>query len=103
MEGFVKFRLSPGVRRLVTRGLALIPTIFALAVFGETIIAKLLLLSQVVLSLQLPFAIIPLIRFCQDKKMMGKLAIGPVLKIVSMLVCATILACNIRLIQNTFF
>ncbi|MDZ5646138.1 Nramp family divalent metal transporter [Nitrospirillum sp. BR 11828] len=74
MEGFVALRLKPVWRRLVTRLLALVPTVLVLAVAGESAATALLIFTQVVLSLQLPFAVIPLVRFCGDRRIMGGLA-----------------------------
>ena len=68
MEGFLNIRLKPWVRRLLTRGLAIIPAIFCVLLYGETGIAKLLILSQVILSFQLGFAVIPLVWFTGDRR-----------------------------------
>jgi manganese transport protein len=73
MEGFLAIPLAPWLRRLLTRGLAIVPALFAVTYYGEAGIAKLLILSQAVLSLQLPFAIIPLVMFTSDRKKMGEL------------------------------
>ena len=73
MEGFLRFRLSPVVRRLVTRLVAIIPAVIVTAVYGESGTAQMLVLSQVVLSLQLPFAVIPLMLFAGDRKRLGLL------------------------------
>jgi manganese transport protein len=72
MEGFVQVKLSPALRRAVTRGLALLPALFVLSVAGDRGSMGLLIGSQVVLSLQLPFAIVPLIRLCRAPGLMGK-------------------------------
>ncbi|EGY01330.1 Mn2+/Fe2+ transporter [Nitrospirillum viridazoti Y2] len=74
MEGFVSLRLKPVWRRLITRLLALVPTLLVLAIAGDATATTLLIFTQVVLSLQLPFAVIPLIRFCGDRSVMGRLA-----------------------------
>ncbi len=73
MEGFLHLRLKPWVRRLVTRGIAIVPVIVVTALYGEQGTAHLLVLSQVVLSMQLPFAVVPLVRFVSDRKLMGEL------------------------------
>ena len=73
MEGFLRFRLSPVVRRLVTRLVAIIPAVIVTAVYGESGTAQMLILSQVVLSLQLPFAVIPLMLFAGDRSRLGSL------------------------------
>lgn len=72
MEGFIHFRLSPWLRRLVTRSLAIIPTIIVVAISGERGTEKLLILSQVILSFQLSFAVVPLVLFTGDRKRMGE-------------------------------
>ena len=80
MEGFVHWRLRPWLRRLVTRGLAIIPAAIAAVMGGETATGKLLIFSQVVLALQLPFAVIPLVMFTSDRRQMGRFANGPWVK-----------------------
>ena len=80
MEGFVHWRLRPWLRRLVTRGLAIVPAAIAAAAGGETATGKLLIFSQVVLALQLPFAVIPLVMFTNDPRQMGRFANGPWVK-----------------------
>jgi manganese transport protein len=72
MEGFIHFKLAPWLRRLVTRSLAIIPTIIVVAIMGEQGTEKLLLFSQVILSLQLSFAVIPLVLFTGNRKIMGE-------------------------------
>jgi manganese transport protein len=72
MEGFIHLRLSPWLRRMITRMLAIIPTIIVVAVTGEQGTEKLLILSQVILSLQLSFAVIPLVLFTGSRKKMGE-------------------------------
>jgi manganese transport protein len=71
MEGFLRWRVSPMVRRLATRALALLPTIAVTALYGESGTGQLLVLSQVVLSLQLSFAVVPLVMFTSDRSLMG--------------------------------
>lgn len=73
MEGFISFRLAPWLRRMVTRGIAVIPAIAVVLVWGEAATGRLLVLSQVVLSLQLPFALVPLLMFTADRRRMGEL------------------------------
>lgn len=75
MEGFINIRLRPWVRRIITRLLAIIPAVLTIILFGENATGKLLVLSQVVLSLQLSFAVIPLIHMVSDTKLMGAFAI----------------------------
>ncbi len=71
MEGFLDLRLPSWARRLLTRGIAIIPVIVVTAIYGERGTADLLVFSQVVLSMQLPFAVIPLVRFVSDRRKMG--------------------------------
>ena len=100
MEGFVQFQLPSGVRRLLTRGLALIPTLFVTIYFGEMATAQLLFASQIVLSLQLPMAIIPLIALTSNRSLMGNLAIGRKLKIASSMACATVIIANTKFLYD---
>jgi manganese transport protein len=72
MEGFIHMKVSPWLRRLITRSLAIIPTILVVAFTGEQGTEKLLILSQVILSLQLSFAVVPLVLFTGNRKMMGE-------------------------------
>lgn len=98
MEGFINFRIAPWARRLITRALAIVPAVFALSYFGEAYTGKLLVLSQVVLSLQLGFAVIPLIHFVSDRRTMGKFVIKPWVKIASWLVAGIIVVLNVQLV-----
>jgi manganese transport protein len=98
MEGFVNFRIQPWARRMITRSLAIIPAILVLLYFGESYTGKLLVLSQVILSMQLGFAVIPLIHFVSDKKSMGKFAIKLPVKILSWLIALVIVGLNIQLV-----
>jgi manganese transport protein len=83
MEGFVHLKVAPWLRRLITRTLAIIPTIIVVAINGEQGTEKLLLLSQVILSLQLSFAVVPLVLFTSSRKKMGEFVNGPWLKGIS--------------------
>jgi len=103
MEGFLRLRLPPLLRRLLTRGIAIIPVIAVTALYGEAGTGKLLVLSQVVLSMQLPFAVIPLVQFVSDRRKMGKFAISRPLAILSWIVAAVILALNFKLLYDTAF
>ncbi len=76
MEGFMHWRIKPWVRRLITRSLAIIPTIFIIGIRGDSSVTDLLTLSQVVLALQLPFAMFPMLQFTSSRKRMGKWKIG---------------------------
>jgi manganese transport protein len=97
MEGFLNLRMRPWLRRLLTRGLALVPAVVAIALTGDHGIYQLLILSQVVLSLQLPFAIIPLIHFTSDRGKMGIFANRTLPKTLAWLVAAVIVGLNLKL------
>lgn len=98
MEGYLKLRISPWMRRLLTRLIAIIPAVIVILVKGENDIDSLLVLSQVVLSLQLGFAIIPLIHFTADKKTMGKFAIRPLVTGIACLITALLVYLNIQMV-----
>lgn len=98
MEGYLNLRISPWLRRLITRLLAVIPAVAVIAYYGENAISAMLILSQVVLSLQLPFAIIPLIHAVADKRRMGEFAIRPLIQLLAWLVAGIIVILNIKLI-----
>jgi manganese transport protein len=102
MEGFLNLRLAPWLRRLVTRGIAIIPAIIVTALYGAKGTVSLLILSQVILSLQLSFAVIPLVQFTGDKAKMGELVIGPLTKTVAWGVAAVIMGLNAWLLVGTF-
>ncbi len=98
MEGHLNIRIQPWLRRLITRLLAIIPALFTIIYFGNEALGQLLVLSQVVLSLQLGFAVIPLIHFNSDKKMMKEFTIKPWLKVLAWLSAAIIVYLNIQLV-----
>ena len=98
MEGFINFRIQPWARRIITRSLAIIPAIITLLYFGEGYTGKLLVLSQVVLSMQLGFAVIPLIHFVSDKTSMGKFAIKLPVKMASWIIALVIVMLNLQLV-----
>lgn len=102
MEGFLRFRMKPWVRRLITRGLAILPVLYVTQVYGDQGVGRLLVLSQVVLSLQLPFAIIPLIRFVSRRDWMGELVIGWKIKTLTWAITVLILVLNARLVMEVF-
>lgn len=102
MEGFLNIRIPAWLRRLVTRLIAIIPAVIVTAIAGERGTEELLILSQVILSLQLPFAVIPLVMFTSDKKSMGPFANKLWLKIVSWTIAAIIVVLNVYLIIQTF-
>jgi len=98
MEGYLKLRIAPWIRRLLTRLLAIVPALIAIYYFGEAATGKLLILSQVILSLQLGFAVIPLIHFVSDKSKMKEFVIPMYVKVVSWLVAGTIVGLNVKLV-----
>ncbi len=100
MEGFLDIRLPPWQRRLVTRLLAIVPAVAVAAIYGISGTAKLLVLSQVVLSLQLPFAVVPLVKFTSDSKLMGRFVNPAWLKAIAWLVSAAIIGLNMKLLAN---
>jgi manganese transport protein len=100
MEGYLRLRINPLMRRLLTRLLAIIPAILVIAIAGEKKVDALLVLSQVILSMQLGFAIIPLIHFVSDKKTMGDFAIKPIVQIAAWIVTAVLVYLNIRMVVN---
>ena len=102
MEGFLNIRLTPWLRRLITRLIAIIPAVIIAALYGATGVNKLLILSQVILSLQLSFAVIPLVWFTSSKLKMGRFANSPVLTTTSWVVTATIVALNGYLLVQIF-
>jgi len=101
MEGFINFRLRPWVRRLVTRSIAIIPAAAVIAVMGAQGTYRLLILSQVILSMQLPFAVIPLIHFTSDPSKMGQFANRLWVKILAWLVAAVIIGLNVYLVYSS--
>jgi manganese transport protein len=100
MEGYLQLRINPWLRRLLTRLLAIIPSLIVIIFFGEKNVDALLIASQVVLSVQLGFVIIPLIHFVSDKKLMGKFSITLVTKIISWVVAGVLIYLNIKLIYD---
>jgi manganese transport protein len=94
MEGFIHFKLAPWLRRLFTRSLAIVPTIIVVAVTGEQGTEKLLILSQVILSLQLSFAVFPLVMFTSSKRKMGEFVNAPWLQAVAWTVAVAIAGLN---------
>lgn len=98
MEGYLNLRISPWIRRLLTRLLAIIPALLTIFYFGENELGKLLVLSQVVLSMQLGFAVIPLIHFTSSKKLMGSFSIPVWLKIAAWLAAIVIVTLNVKLV-----
>lgn len=103
MEGFLDLRLPTWARRLLTRGIAIIPVIVVTAIYGERGTADLLVFSQVVLSMQLPFAVIPLVRFVSDRRKMGQFAIPISVAAVAWIVAGVIVVLNVKLLVDTLF
>jgi manganese transport protein len=100
MEGFVDFRIKPWARRLITRGLAIIPAAGVTILFGEAQTGKLLILTQVILSLQLPFAIVPLIMMTASRQKMAEMVAPRWITGLASFVAAVIIALNIKLIVD---
>ncbi len=98
MEGYLNLRIAPWIRRLITRLLAIIPAFIVIFLYGESATGELLVLSQVILSLQLGFAIIPLIHFVSDKKKMGEFTIPAYVKLLAWLSAAIIVGLNVKLV-----
>ena len=102
MEGFLNIRIRPWLRRLITRAIAIVPAAIVAILYGESGTAKLLVLSQVVLSLQLSFAVFPLVMFTSDRAKMGEFANSTWLKALAYLVTFVIAALNTWLLIKTF-
>lgn len=100
MEGFLNIRMRPWLRRLITRGIAILPAVIAAAYFGESGTAKLLILSQVVLSMQLSFAVFPLVIFTSSKAKMGEYVNPPWLKRLAYAVAFVIAGLNVWLLAQ---
>ena len=98
MEGHINLRVEPWLRRLLTRVLAIVPAVFTILYFGESGLGSLIILSQVVLSLQLGFAVIPLIHFTSNRKRMGSFAISLKVKVLAWASAILILGLNAKLI-----
>lgn len=103
MEGFLDIRLKPWLRRLITRLIAVIPALIVTIIYGEEGTTDLLVLSQVILSMQLSFAVVPLVMFTNDKAKMGEFANKPFLKICVWVISIIIIFLNVYLLLQTFF
>jgi manganese transport protein len=103
MEGYLRLRINPWLRRIITRLLAIIPALITILWFGDKEVGALLVFSQVLLSLQLGFAIIPLIHFVSDKKQMGEFAIKPLTKFFSWIVTSLLVYLNLRMVFTEAF
>jgi manganese transport protein len=102
MEGFLNIRLRPWLRRLITRLIAIIPAVIVTALYGESKTTDLLVLSQVILSLQLPFAVVPLVLFTSDRRKMGEFASATWVKVLAWITAAIIIVLNVKLLSDTF-
>lgn len=102
MEGFLNLRLKPWLRRLITRALAIIPAVIVIGIYGEGKVTSLLILSQVILSFQLPFAVIPLVQFTSNKAKMGSFVNSRLTAFVAWVVAVAIVAFNAELLYLTF-
>ncbi|MEO6539442.1 MAG: Nramp family divalent metal transporter [Ferruginibacter sp.] len=100
MEGYLSLRINPILRRLITRLVCIVPALIVIVIYGEENVDSLLILSQVILSLQLGFAIIPLIHFVSDKKTMGKFAINSIQKIAAWLIAIVLVFLNLKMLVN---
>ncbi|KIG03291.1 Nramp family divalent metal transporter [Caballeronia concitans] len=101
MEGFLRLRLPNWARRLITRGIAIVPVVIVTAIYGEKGTGQLLVLSQVILSMQLPFAVIPLVRFVSDRRKMGVFTISRWLAALAWFVAGVIVVLNVKLLADT--
>jgi manganese transport protein len=102
MEGFLNIRLRPWLRRLITRLIAIVPAVIVTAAYGESGTARLLVLSQVILSLQLSFAVIPLVLFTSDRRKMGEFVNATWTKVIAWSVALVIAALNAKLLADSF-
>lgn len=102
MEGFLQMRLKPWVRRLVTRSLAIVPAVIVAAVMGNKAVSQLLVISQVILSLQLSFAVIPLVHFTSCKKYMGRFSNSRLVAVIAAILALIIAGLNGYMFVSTF-
>jgi manganese transport protein len=102
MEGFLHWKVSPWLRRLITRSMAIIPAALVIGLMGESHTTSLLILSQVILSFQLPFAVVPLIQFTGDRSKMGEFTNSPITSIFGWFLAAAIILLNATLLWLTF-
>ncbi len=100
MEGFINLKITPWVRRIITRGFAILPAIGVIVLLGPEEIGKLLILSQVVLSLQLPFAVVPLVMFTSDKKKMGEFISPYWLTVIVYIIAGIVIILNLKLLYD---
>lgn len=100
MEGYLRLRLNPWLRRLITRLIAIVPAVLVIGIYGDDKVDDLLVFSQVILSLQLGFAVIPLIHFVSDKETMGIFVIKPWVKIAAWTVACILVFLNVKLVAE---
>jgi manganese transport protein len=100
MEGYLRLRINPWIRRLITRLLAIIPAVLVIAIYGDKEVDTLLVFSQVLLSMQLGFAVIPLIHFVSDKQTMGSFAIKRHVQVFAWLIAGVLVYLNVRMVIN---
>jgi manganese transport protein len=102
MEGFIRLRISAWARRLITRGVAIVPALIVTYLFGAAQTGKLLILSQVVLSFQLPFAVVPLVLFTASRAKLGPLVAPRWLTAIAVVVAVLIIGLNVKLVWDFF-
>jgi manganese transport protein len=100
MEGFINLRIRPWLRRLITRLIAIVPAIIVIAIYGEEGTGPLLILSQVILSMQLPFAIVPLVMFTADRRKMGELVAPLWVTGLASVVAVVVIALNVKVLVD---
>ncbi|MBN8835855.1 MAG: Nramp family divalent metal transporter [Sphingobacteriia bacterium] len=100
MEGYLKLRINPWLRRLLTRLIAIVPAMLTILIYGDAKVDTLLILSQVILSVQLGFAVIPLIHFVSDKQTMGRFAISIKTKILAWAIAAILIYLNVKMVAE---
>jgi manganese transport protein len=100
MEGYLNLRIQPWVRRIITRLIAIVPAVVVILIYGESVTGKLLILSQVILSLQLGFAIIPLIHFVSDKSKMKGFHVSKTTRVAAWVIATIIVSLNGKLVYN---
>jgi len=103
MEGFLNWRIAPWLRRLVTRSIAIVPAVAVTLISGEKGTGQLLILSQVVLSLQLPFAVVPLVMFTASRAKMGEFVAPRWLTALAAVIAVAIIALNTKLVFDLVF
>ncbi len=103
MEGFIRFKIAPWMRRMVTRMIAIVPAVVVTIWYGEKGTGQLLILSQVVLSLQLPFAVVPLVMFTASRAKMGEFVAPRWLTAIALLIAAIIIVLNAKLVLDFVF